>query len=193
MKKTEKIEVRVSADEKDRLARLSEGRGVTISELIRETMAGDIGMGSRDGKATRIVIFGALALYGLCLFWMGLAVFGDKSDTPPVMSEVAVSGETIFDTVLKTQVPHIDGFSQDYEFTVGQDAFAITQTIEETEDNIYLLKLDACLKTETGCEVFDKATIILSPPSENIQTGSANFVNQGREVFRVQVHSARRP
>ena len=43
MKKTEKIEVRVSADEKDRLAKMAEKRGQSTSEMIRARMSQDRG------------------------------------------------------------------------------------------------------------------------------------------------------
>ena len=43
MKKSEKIEVRVSLDEKERLAGIAGSRGLSVSELIREAVAVNIG------------------------------------------------------------------------------------------------------------------------------------------------------
>ena len=69
MKKTEKIEVRVSHEEKARLSGIAERRGVSVSELIREQMAEDIGTLPRVPKwpGYAAVAAGALALAALSL------------------------------------------------------------------------------------------------------------------------------
>ena len=41
MKKTEKIEVRVSLEEKERLGKMAEKRGQSVSDMIRERMSED--------------------------------------------------------------------------------------------------------------------------------------------------------
>ena len=43
MKKSEKIEVRVSHEEKQRLSGIADARGLSVSELIRDAVAEDIG------------------------------------------------------------------------------------------------------------------------------------------------------
>ncbi|WP_298915709.1 ribbon-helix-helix protein, CopG family [uncultured Algimonas sp.] len=68
MKKTEKIELRVDHAEKERLSSIAERRGQTVSDVVREALAGELGaLPPAFPKWPGAVAIGALALSAVAL------------------------------------------------------------------------------------------------------------------------------
>ena len=180
MKKTEKIEVRVSAEEKDRLTKMAEKRGQSISDMIRTRMSGDEEVSAKNTKRNQILML--LPLY-LGVFLLCLAILsgskGTQTDELPYMTTIGISarGYDDFDSIYN--VPHLDGYSRKYEvlrFSSDGEVeatFDVTLNVEKRKDGEFLLKTNACKKTGTGCEQAQEFENIMPSPAPT--QGSKRF------------------
>ena len=194
MKKSEKIELRVDHMEKERLAKVAERRGQTISDVVRDALAGELGIPQKAyPKWPGVAAICALGLATCSLIWTGFGSQGKVSlDRSPAMSRLVLFAGTQWgagprNAVLQTQVPHRDGFSQNYKFKIGAQEFETNHAVEETGSGIYLLKMDICRTTNVACDSIDQAEIILSPPAAHPRGGQAKFFDGDKPAFYVDV------
>ena len=203
MKKTEKIEVRVSHEEKERLMELAEKRNQNISDLIRDRMAGNYTMPaqslSRDVAWNRAMSAVALAFASIAFLWGILGfIWNAPASPPPVMSMVILFEDYAPENgppskVLQTQIAHRDGFSQTYAFKVKGDVFETRHVVEETSEGVFLLKMDVCRKIKDACNLIDQGELILSQPSAYARMGVMKFFEGDRSTFFAQVMGSSTP
>ncbi len=189
MKKTEKIEVRVSAEEKERLNELADARNQNISELIRDRMAGNYTMPaqsfSRDIIWNRGISVLALVLGLMAFIWSMIALMDGRSNTlPPTMSSVRMTPpDTVF-AVLETKVAHRNGFTQSYTIKVDDATYRTTHLIRE-EGGVYRLTADLCRVQSDTCLELETKELILSEPSTYSRQSTAIFFENNQPVFQL--------
>jgi len=190
MKKTEKIEVRVSHEEKERLMELAEKRNQNISELIRDRMAGNYTVPaqtiSRDIMWNRGMSAMALALASVAFIW-GILGFmrAEPAPAPPVMSSFSLYGDESFQPVLKTQVAHRDGFTGTYSVKSEAGEFRTNLSVAETSAGVFKLTTNICRTKVSGCPVIDETVLILSQPSVYPSRGEATLFEGEDTLFKV--------
>ena len=199
MKKTDKSELRVDHAEKDRLMNIAERRGQTISDVVRDALAGELGSAPQSyPKWPGFVALGALGLAVCSFYWASVRpMTGINVDRPVIMSTVTLNEGKRFvapmNFILTTQVAHRDGFSQTYTFNADGKTFETRHDVVEKSQGIYVLKIFICHKTQAACESIDQADIILSPPSVEARVGSAQFFDDSGQVFYAEVRGSKIP
>lgn len=164
MKKTEKIELRVDHAEKERLSAIAERRGQTVSDVVRDALAGELGVARVDyPKWPGKIAIGA-ALLSIAALGLISTVIQDASSTAniypiypkSVSADVITGSESIsFDiTTLK---------ASEHELTIKSDeGEAIRMVITaspDPESNLLILKSDACIIRDQDCDVLDLKTV----------------------------------
>lgn len=166
MKKSEKIELRVDHTEKERLSNIAERRGQTVSDVVRDALAVELGAAPQAyPKWPGFVAICALALAGVSLLWLAS---GHQTGTRerPVMTTASLMLPDMRDPVLRTQVPHRNGFSQTYSINTDTGRFQFTHDVSEIGSNIFELKASLCKMFEETCAPEGESTLILSSPSD---------------------------
>lgn len=162
MKKTEKIEVRVSFEEKERLTELAEQRNQNISELIRDRMAGNYTLPaqslSRDVMWNRGISVVALVLGSIAFLWtlMGLMGGGTDSFSQTQVAEVGVSYNhpdyTKDSRPFKTSLLVEEGYRRTYEFKTNGTEYRLTLSAESGGQDILRYDLQLCRISGEACD-----------------------------------------
>lgn len=189
MKKTEKIEVRVSFEEKERLTELAEQRNQNISELIRDRLAGQYTVPaqtiSRDIMWNRGISVVALVLGSIAFLWglIGMMVDG-KSNASPILSTVQMTEVEGFFPALETKIAHRDGFTKSYTIQTEAASYRTSHAVAEA-GGVFQLKVDLCRVDGDSCVVLESKELILSPPSAYARQSTAVFFDKKQPVFKV--------
>jgi len=192
MKKSEKIELRVDHTEKERLSKIAERRGQTISDVVRDALAGELGVAPQAyPRWPGVASIAAIVLAAGSLLWTVVGPAGDAdADQFPNMSKVMLNEGTGFgNTVLQTQVAHRDGFSKIYSFKVDVEAFETRHDVTETTPGVFVLHMEICRKIERACEIIDQGDLVLSPPSVFVRAGEVQFFEGPSPAFTAHVSS----
>ncbi len=189
MKKTEKIEVRVSYEEKERLTELAEQRNQNISELIRDRMAGNYTVPaqtiSRDIMWNRGISIVALVLGLIAFLWTLIGLMAqERTVASPILSTVQMTEAEEFFPSLETKIAHRDGFMKSYTIQTKAASYRTSHAVEEAGD-VFQLKVDLCRIEGQDCVALESKLLILSPPSEYARQSTAVFFDQTQPVFKV--------
>ena len=156
MKKTEKIELRVDHAEKERLSAIAERRGHTVSDVVRDALAGELGVARADyPKWPGVVSIVAVVLSGVSL---GLLV------SNPAYRTDGLESLSIKPTYVSARVS-TDADAVAFDITVLTDTTrefslqsvtgdTIRMTILATPDKksgLLLINSEACIVTEQEC------------------------------------------
>jgi len=155
MKKSEKIELRVNYTEKERLASIAERRGLTISDVVRGALEGELGEAPvKYPKWPGVVALCALGVAGLAL------IMNWKS---PVTSE-ASSIETASISIrffhpeainssrpMRTTIKLYDGFSESYEFVGAGAQYRISLLSHLDESQTLQFETTICRVENSNC------------------------------------------
>ena len=192
MKKSEKIELRVNYTEKERLASIAERRGLTISDVVRGALAGELGEAPvQIPKWPGIVAIAALGV--AILAFLG----GARHESPQAQKYRTVMTNYTLQAVdknenallgpkiLSTQVGHVDGFRQTYHFKSEKVSYQLTQVVSEQSDGIYNLTSNVCVMAGSECEEIDSASLILSSPYARSEYGELFLYGQDGPIFKV--------
>jgi len=192
MKKSEKIELRVDYTEKERLSKIAERRGQTISDVVRDALAGELGVAPQAyPKWPGVASIAAIVLAAGSLLWTAVGPSGGADvDRSPNMSSVSLyPGAGYENRFLETQVAHRDGFSKIYSFKVDEEAFETRHDVTETTPGVFVLHMEICRKTERACEIIDQGDLVLSPPSVYVRAGKVQFFEGASPAFTARVSS----
>lgn len=160
MKKSEKIEVRLSYDEKTALSEIAEQEGRSVSQLVRNLIARYVEINTtRLPKKKQWGLIAALLVGG---FFAGhlMTYFIAKSHhhDPIYRIEAGFDGGQL-------NVPIIgrDGQSETYDIQLEGRTLQMTLKVKAKDNSLPLLMTTICQKTDKGCAVIAEPVLALNP------------------------------
>ncbi|MGJ8560782.1 MAG: ribbon-helix-helix protein, CopG family [Litorimonas sp.] len=167
MKKTEKIELRVDYAEKERLTEIAERRGHTVSDVVRDALAGELGVAQSDYPKWpgRLAIGAALlSVLSLCLLLTDITGGGSESGIRPlyptsVSADVYTTGEN-----LSVDIPMLTSSQRDLTLLTeqGKTIRLSLKAAPDAETNILTIDSDGCIVRGNDCEAFDLQTMTIN-------------------------------
>jgi len=193
MKKSEKIELRVNYAEKERLASIAERRGLTISDVVRGALAGELGDAPvQIPKWPGMVAIAALGVAILAFLGgaqhessMSVGKFRTVMTSYTLQAVDKHENVVLGPKILSTQVGHVDGFRQTYHFKSEKVSYQLTQVVSEQSDGIYNLTSSVCVMAGSECEEIDSASLILSSPYTLTEYGELFLYGPDGPIFKV--------
>ncbi len=180
MKRSEKIEVRLSHEEKQSLSRIAEGEGRTVSDLVRGLIERYVTLNTaRLPQKRRWVLWTALVLGGLLLGHLGTWGFiqlHNQNETP-IKAEFMSFGVYRLSTVFSQttsdgkmtqqflEVPLLvkDGAVQEHKIEREGNDFIVSSTVTMSEDNLPIVKFDICEIIIRDCVYIADPKLTLAP------------------------------
>ncbi len=185
MKKSEKIEVRVSHEEKQRLSGIAETRGLSVSELIRDAVAEEIGTVPHVPRwpGYAAIAAGVLAAAALAVGLAKPSASGATLNTrAPIVSLYANTGGASHETALSRSAN---------PFTMAREngqLIRVSATPGKSKDGITPVAFEVCAMVDDTCEATE--TFALSAVTDQ-HRASRRFDFGGDEVVvQVQAKSA---
>jgi len=161
MKKSEKIEIRISYDEKEKLARLAESEGRSVSELVRDLAKkyAQLNMPRPRPRMSR------LHMLGLLLCGLGLGTGATFSyfnvQSPSIQTTYMVHG-TIGDHGFGFPLEHANGKINTVTLGDGDGAYSIHIAIKPDAKKKKIAAVYICRQTPEACEDSAQADMKLS-------------------------------
>lgn len=166
MKKTDKIELRVDHAEKERLSAIAERRGQTVSDVVRDALAGELGVARATyPKWPGQVAIGAALASALSLVSLlpGITSGTNGSSVTPLYptstsAHIYTLGET-----LSFGIPMLTSSERDVTL-LTEDGKTIRLSLKTTpnlDTHILTIVSDGCIIKDTECDAFDIQTVTL--------------------------------
>jgi len=191
MKKTEKIEVRVSVEEKDRLGKMAERRGQSVSDMIRERMSEDVGAIPKHIKINRIVSWLALVCALIALIWMSIFNSKPRELSYPLMSTIYVHAYRPEMRAATYKLPHLDAYTEKHKFFAFDHNFELSFNVEEQEGGLFLLKTKICKIVEDECIEDQENENILSFPAKHVEPAGFFYIHAEDEKIDILIRGPR--
>lgn len=182
MKKSEKIELRVDHEEKQRLTDLAKSQGLSTSEAVRELLKTAPAESSKRSTVLATSALG-IALVALCLSLINRSGAVYRNNQSPNMTTFGLEGH---DFIFNTEVAHVDGFEASYDIRMNNweyeaRNYKLEQEVVAVGEGVFELNVAICRPVGDTCEQVDTAKLILSPPAIPPRIGRAllydkNFV-----------------
>ena len=115
MKKSEKIEIRVDHEEKQRLTVLAKSQGLSTSEAVRDLLKTAPVKASKRSTVLATSALG-IALVALCLSLINRFGAVYRNNKSPNMTNFGLEGHGF---IFNTEVPHVDGFDASYDIRMN--------------------------------------------------------------------------
>jgi len=172
-KKSEKLEIRLSYEEKQELASVAETEGRTVSDLVR-------GLIRRYMKVTR----GRLPQKKSWLKWAGIGLAGllighlgtwaytqsHRHDDPAIYNLSALIGNSS----LNTPILASDGYNTEIVLADKEGDIKIKLNVEDKNSSLSILRADICQQKENICENIASPILHFNPDSH-----AAIHINDG--------------
>lgn len=194
MKKTEKIELRVDHAEKERLAAIAEQRGQTVSDVVREALADDLGvMRMRPPRWPGIaaVTAGLLAIVA-----MGLTL-SNLDQAPAVMAKQTIYPDTIslnvqtnteavsFDLPVETQSRKSLHFN-----LTDQRLYRLEIATDVNADNDLLtVHASGCIEVDGACEAGPIQSVSIDTRPHRYSRADMTATLAEREYLQINVRA----
>ena len=178
MKKTEKIEIRVSVEEKQRLINVARSENRTLSELIRNILATYAQSKADNGSPTKTRI-GRVAkspktwsIATVLTFLLAAITLATPAQAENVYAlNLEIRNTTVETSTLSTErlETHIvcekDECSSFFEIPSNDGGFQVGVRFLELEDDTTFAEFKICKKTEDECELVAEPSLLFAPPS----------------------------
>ena len=182
MKKSEKIEVRLSHEEKQKLTEIADGEGRSVSELVRGLISRYMAVNAPIVKKTAWGKIAAVAVVGVLLGHLGTwgLMRGHGGDVevegvPPEVFEFIVEVRDTKekrDYTLTTPIAVIDGDKQSFSLIGPQREFSVSTLINETGNTLPKIIASICEVSSKTCVPVAKQTLLM-----DFQTKSKSHAN----------------
>lgn len=161
MKKTEKIEVRLSHEEKTALTTLAEQEDRSVSDLVRGLIERYMSINTQSlPRKTPWVKFGAIAVAGFFAGHLMTYFIAKSHEHVPVYS---LNVRMDFDDSIT--IPILKQAGQSDEFVIPHksgDVLVKTKVTDATDD-LTTLEIELCRKIKTDCEIVASPTLKFNP------------------------------
>ena len=180
MKRTEKIEVRLSHEEKQTLSELAEGEGRTVSDLVRGLIERYVSLNVSpfprkprwalwSGLVASGLLIGHLGTWGMMRFHHGT----DSAAEDNIMSfglykltgmfpQIAANHEVMIQ-ILEAPILVKDGWSEDYVIEREGSDFLVTTQVTVSKNDLPTVQFDVCEQTQNECVSLAKPKLTLMP------------------------------
>ncbi len=166
MKKTEKIEIRLSHEDKERLSRLAENEGRTISQLVRGLIEKYLELSPTNIRrpVPKKTLFLSSLVSGLIGFALSYGLVKNKSTAhsttePRVVKNVRISYDNAWSVLA---VPLLEDYEIEHSVQYGTKAeLSIKIALHKNEYGQYPASFVFCLRQSNQCEEMAKAELIL--------------------------------
>lgn len=157
MKKTEKIELRVDHAEKERLSSIAERRGQTVSDVVRDALAGELGVARVDYPRWP----GFVAITACCLALISVSANFWPSDSHDAAAQINVAyPQTIEVTAMMNEqnvsfhLPVADDGQQSLNFIMKNDqTYRLDLTTRlDTQGTLMWIDAAGCVEINGICD-----------------------------------------
>ena len=178
MKKTEKIEVRLSHEEKTALTTLAEQEGRTVSELVRGLVERYMSVNtSRLPRKTPWMKFVAIGVVGFFAGHLVTYLIAKSHDQTSIYNMgVQFGGDRITFSLLEKP-----GDAPKFVIPAKKGDILISPKIERESDSLASVTVEMCRKSGSTCQAIAKPTLQFDPNSQN----SVSFEEDSGEVVYV--------
>ncbi|MDB2437392.1 ribbon-helix-helix protein, CopG family [Hellea sp.] len=177
MKKTEKIEVRLSHEEKTSLTNLAEQEGRSVSDLVRGLIERYMAINTtRLPHKTPWVKFGAIAVVGFLAGHLATYLIAKSHSHAPIYDmRVDVGGDGIsFPLLVK------GGQAPEFIIPAKSGDILIRPNIEEMPDNLASVRVALCRQSGTSCDPIAAPKLQFNP---NRQSAISFEEDSGQEIY----------
>ena len=185
MKKSEKIEIRLSHEDKTNLAELAKKEGHTVSELVRRIIQRYVAFNTstvmRKFPLAKILMIAAASFLA-----GGFLAFGLINPSQP--NEPYKSSEYWLKTIINARpmfitIPMKDGFTTDLEIPNDQGNIKINIKLDREQDNLPFLHMNFCRQMEDECQLIANPKLLIN--QEN--TSSLSFHGNEGEWIIIEI------
>jgi len=183
MKKSEKIEVRLTLDEKTALLQLAEQENRSISELVRGLIERYVTL-----NASRLPVkpewgrWAVIGLTGVFLGYISTYLFLNRDDIGPIYTMNA----QLYGHVVSVPFIARDGMVTKFTIPDPDGDFIIDARITHSQDELPTAYLTICRKIEARCEVLATPVLTFNPND----VASINFNDDHGEFVSVWVKAS---
>ncbi len=184
MKKTEKIEIRLSHEDKERLNEIAEREGRTISQIVRGLIDRYMDLNSatdiRQTPLKEKLSWGLLgAMIATPIIW-GIMQLYTPQKSPPDSHQFATNIWPLEGGVHSggIGVPLIDGFSDSFEMHSESTKVKIELRLEKTDFQQYKLRVDICRIENQACQALTGTSLSFDHNSAAETTIHDDFGNR---------------
>ncbi len=157
MKKTEKIEVRLSHEEKAELTKIAEGEGRSVSELIRHLVERYITLNTaRLPKKAPWLALGATAIAAFLAGHLLTYYIAKSKSHPPVYNfytQVDKDNTGIGSDDISVPIIARDGYENTFIIPRKQGDVEVSLRIDAKRDALPVLNVILCEKSQTSCDL----------------------------------------
>ncbi len=184
MKKTEKIEIRLSHEDKERLNKIAESEGRTISQIVRGLIDRYMDLNSASGvKKTPLkekLIWGFMGALITIPVTLGTISLHLRNTKPTSSHQFSVmmwpAGGGVHSGGIG--VPIIDGFHESFELHSEETKTRFTLSLTENDFAQYKLGIEICLLEEKSCQPLTGTSLSFDSNSAAETTIHDEFGNQ---------------
>ena len=177
MKKTEKIEVRLSHEEKTALTALAEQEGRSVSELVRGLIERYMTLNtSRLPNKTPWVKFAAIAIGGFFIGHLATYFIAKSNNHAPIYDmRVDVGSDSISFPLLARA-----GKAPEFIIPSKDGDIRIRATVEKQPDNLASVNVELCRQSNSACEIIAVPKLQFNP---NRQSTVSFKSNDGQDIY----------
>lgn len=177
MKKTEKIEVRLSHEEKTALTSLAEQEGRSVSDLVRGLIERYMSINTQSlPRKTPWLKFGAIAVAGFFAGHLMTYFIAQSHDYAAIYNmEVNVGNDGISFPILVKSGEVVESVIPSNDGDIKVTAVAVEQP-----DTLSSAEIKLCRQTESTCKIFATPTLKFNP---NRQSAIDFKEAAGKEIF----------
>ena len=184
MKKSEKIEIRLSHADKTNLAELAKKEGHTVSEFVRRILQRYVEFNT-TAIATRFPMMKILIATVVSFFAGALLAYGMVKNKKPqtYKPQHYWLKTTINLNPMYITIPMQDGFTTDFEIPDYKGNINVKIRLDRDEQSIPYLHMDFCRVTKTECQSIANPKLLIS--KKDVSTLS--FYGKGQELIKIEI------
>ena len=192
MKRTEKIEVRLSHEEKQSLSQIAEGEGRTVSDLVGALIERYVGSNvDRLPPKPRWALWGSLVAGGLLIGHLGTWGFMQSHKSPSIYTMdfiMRIGDEKPFS--ISAPIVAEDGYRSELVIPGREHMIRLTASVSEQSNELSFLSVHICKMGDSICETIATPKLNFNPTA----AAAIEFGTEGvEEIFITVVPPRVRP
>ncbi len=185
MKRTEKIEVRLSHEEKQSLSALAEGEGRTVSDLVRGLIERYVNLNASPlPRKPRWGLWSGLIALGLVVGHLGTYAFTQSHNGPSIYTmDFQMRYGTEMPFSISAPIVAKAGYRSELIIPGPEAKIRLTATVNEGDSKFAFLSVHICKEVETLCETIATPRLNFNPR----ESATIQFGTEGVEEIYIRV------